>query len=83
MPRQRAYATLPAMTRPNVYSGAGLDRADHLRGDEGAMGRILRDPATRFVAVWRSQNLVAASSAEGPTVSWLSGENALAMAQRA
>ncbi len=71
------------MTRPNVYSGAGLDRADHLRGDEGAMGRILRDPATRFVAVWRSQNLVAASSAEGPTVSWLSGENALAMAQRA
>ena len=71
------------MTRPNVYSGAGLDRADHLRGDEGAMGRILRDPATRFVAVWRSQNLVAASSAEGPMVSWLSGENALAMAQRA
>jgi NAD+ diphosphatase len=71
------------MTRLNVYSGAGLDRADHLRGDEGAMGRILRDPATRFVAVWRSHNLVAANGAEGPRVSWLSGESALALAQQA
>ena len=69
LPRRRAYATLPAVTRLNVYSGAGLDRADHLRGDEGAMGRILRDPATRFVAVWRSHNLVAANGAEGPRVS--------------
>ncbi len=71
------------MTRLNVYSGAGLDRADHLRGDEDAMRRILRDPATRFVAVWRSHNLVAANGAEGPRVSWLSGESALALAQQA
>ncbi len=79
---------LPAMTRLNVYSGAGLDRADHLRGDEAAMGRILRDPATRFVAVWRSHNLVVTSGPEGgpesgPAVSWLSGESALALAERA
>ena len=72
------------MTRLNVYSGAGLDRADHLRGDEGAMGRILGDPATRFVAVWRSRNLVASGTPDnGPAVSWLSGESALALAERA
>jgi NAD+ diphosphatase len=80
------------MTRLNIYSGAGLDRADHLRGDEGAMRRILRDPATRFVAVWRSHNLVVTSGPEGgpeggpengPSVSWLSGESALALAERA
>ena len=46
------------MERINVYSGAGLDRADHLRLDEAAMDRLMRDPATRFVAVWRSYNLV-------------------------
>ena len=72
------------MTRLNVYSGAGLDRADHLRGDEGAMGRILGDPGTRFVAVWRSRNLVAGGTPDnGPAVSWLTGESALALAERA
>ena len=72
------------MTRPNVYSGAGLDRADHLRGDDGAMGRILSDPATRFVAVWRSHNLVTTGAARsGTAVTWLSGERALALAARA
>ncbi len=72
------------MTRLNVYSGAGLDRADHLRGDDGAVGRILSDPGTRFVAVWRSRNLVAAGpDDDGPRVTWLSGESALALAERA
>jgi NAD+ diphosphatase len=72
------------MTRPNVYSGAGLDRADQLRGDEDAMDRILHDPATRFVAVWRSQHLVAADGPEGgPAVSWLDGKSALTLAERA
>jgi len=72
------------MTRANVYSGAGLDRADHLRGDVGAMARFLGDPATRFVAVWRSHSLVARAGAAGePAVAWLSGERALALAERA
>jgi NAD+ diphosphatase len=72
------------MTRPNVYSGAGLDRADHLRGDAGVMERILSDPATRFVAVWRSHNLVSLGNSGGePAVAWLSGETALALAARA
>jgi NAD+ diphosphatase len=72
------------MTRPNVYSGAGLDRADHLRGDADAMRRMLRDPATRFVAVWRSHNFVAPGGPEGgPAVAWLTGETALALAERA
>ncbi len=72
------------MSRPNVYSGAGLDRADHLRGDADAMRRMLHDPATRFVAVWRSHSLVAAGGPEGaPEVAWLSGELAFALAESA
>ncbi len=39
----------PPMGRPNFYSGAGLDRADHLRGDAAWLESRLRDPATRFV----------------------------------
>jgi hypothetical protein len=46
------------MTDGNFYSGAGLDRADHLRADEAWLTRRRDDPQTRFVAVWRSQSLV-------------------------
>ncbi len=74
------------MERINVYSGAGLDRADHLRLDEAAMDRLMRDPATRFVAVWRSYNLVlplANESDPPPGAVWLRGRDAIDLAGRA
>ncbi len=48
---------------PNFYAGGGLDRADHLRVDRSWLDDKLRHASTRFVAVWRSRNLVV-----GPTV---------------
>lgn len=43
----------------NVYADAGFDRASHRRCDGDWIAARLADPATRFVAVWRSRNLVA------------------------
>lgn len=60
------------MRRPNFYSGAGLDRADHLRTDEAWLRGRLADPGTRFVAVWRSHNFVINGATPRPV--WLSVE---------
>ena len=62
------------MTEVNFYSGAGLDRADHLRTDEAWLARQRDDPRTRFVAVWRSQSLVAPG--DEVRALWLQGEQA-------
>jgi NAD+ diphosphatase len=48
------------MRQPNFYAAAGLDRAGHRRKDAGWIGERLADPRTRFVPLWRSQNLVSA-----------------------
>ncbi len=69
------------MGRPNFYSGAGLDRADHLRGDAAWLESRLSDPATRFVAVWRSRNLVAAGGE--PRALWLGAEAAVPLVAHA
>ena len=42
----------------NVFSGPYIDRASGLRGDPQALAAALADTTTRFVPVWRSQNLI-------------------------
>ncbi len=44
-------------SRPNPYTGSPLDRASHLRTDAAWIADALSHPATRFVPVWRGQNL--------------------------
>ncbi len=87
LPAEEACATLSPIMRLNVYSGAGLDRADHLRDDESALRRYLRDPATRFVPVWRSRSFFGARTGNAAgaleAAVWLSGEAAMALAARA
>jgi NAD+ diphosphatase len=56
-------------TRPNVFAGAGFDRAAALRRDQAWIDERLRDPATRFTPVWELKNLFAADG--GPSVRWL------------
>lgn len=51
-------AAPPAGTRPNFYAAGGLDRAARHRNDERWVEAALRDPATRFVPVWRDHNLL-------------------------
>ena len=60
--------------RSNFYSGAGLDRADHLRQEESWLEARLGDTSTRLVAVWRSKNLVAADGE--PRAVWLEAARA-------
>ena len=74
------------MRRINFYSGAGLDRADHLRGDAERLAALAADPATRFVPVWRARNLIgepAGGPDPTPHAVWLKGEVAVALAARA
>ena len=47
----------------NVYADAGFDRATHRRRDGDWIAARLADPATRFVVVWRSRNLVVTGEA--------------------
>ncbi len=60
--------------RSNFYSGAGLDRADHLRLKDSWLEARLGDPSTRLVAVWRSRNLVAPTGE--PRAVWLEAARA-------
>lgn len=46
------------MRAPNFLAGATIDRAAHRRKDEGWLAERLRDPETRVLPLWRSQNLV-------------------------
>jgi NAD+ diphosphatase len=52
------------MKAPNFYAAAGLDRVSHRRKDRAWLAQRLADPASRFVPVWRSQNLIS-SGGEG------------------
>lgn len=47
------------MRPPNFYAAAGLDRAGHRRKDAAWLADRLTHPESRFLPVWRSQNLVA------------------------
>ena len=70
------------MKPSNFYAETELDRASERRGDEGWIKRLLDDPNTRFVPVWRARNLV--MPGETPEAAFLSpGEAAEFMDQGA
>ena len=49
---------MPAQPPANVFAGPYVDRASGLRKDPAWVAEALGDPATRFVPVWRTQNLI-------------------------
>jgi NAD+ diphosphatase len=53
------------MNRPNFYAAGGLDRVGHLRKDPAWLAARLADESSRFVPIWRAQNLVQ-ETPEGP-----------------
>jgi NAD+ diphosphatase len=59
------------MAEPNFYAAAGLDRASYRRKDQDWLSERLLDPATRFVPVWRSQNLVLSAAGAAPRAAFL------------
>jgi NAD+ diphosphatase len=46
------------LPKPNVFSGPYVDRAAHLRKDEAFVEAALRDPATLFVPIWKTNTLL-------------------------
>lgn len=53
------------MWKVNVFAGNPLDRAGHRRADAQWLAERLSDPASRFVPVWRTRNLVAVDPMAG------------------
>jgi NAD+ diphosphatase len=64
------------MKPPNFYAANGLDRAGHRRREPEWLAARLTHPETRFVPVWRGQNLVT-SAAEGAPMAMLVAREAL------
>ena len=57
----------------NFYAG-GVDRASHLRKDLVWLGERLAHASSRFVLVWRGQNLIADYESPSPAAVFLPPE---------
>ncbi|MGF1608457.1 MAG: NAD(+) diphosphatase [Kiloniellales bacterium] len=70
---------------PNFYASGGLDRLDERRADAAWLEARLRDPQTRFVAVWRARSLITAESAAAgqPRPAWIEPVQATPLLARA
>ena len=66
-------------SRPNVYTGSPLDRADGRRTDEAWIAERLADPASRWVPVWRARTLFHGLDEGRPEAVFLTGEAASAL----
>jgi NAD+ diphosphatase len=68
---------MPDFTKkPANFYAAGLDRATHLRKDEAWLAERLHDSSTRFVPVWRGQNLVSSGTDAEPHAVFLTPQEA-------
>jgi NAD+ diphosphatase len=60
------------MKTPNFYAAAGVvDRAGWRRKDKDWLAQRISDPESRFVPVWRSQNLVVVPAGGEPQAAFL------------
>jgi NAD+ diphosphatase len=67
------------MKAPNFYAAAGIvDRAGWRRKDPDWLAARLTDPESRFVPVWRSQNLVLSLAGATPQAAFLQRHNVTA-----
>ncbi len=64
-------ATTSPARAGNFYSGAGLDRADHLRRDADWLAARVAEDSSWFVPVWRNQVLI--QTGAEPRALWLRG----------
>ena len=55
----------------NFYAGGALDRAGPRRKDETWVAALLDHETSRFVALWRGQNLVHKADSDGPRAAFL------------
>ena len=74
--RNRAGMSVILASRPNVYTGSPLDRADRFRNDEAWIAGRLADPASLWVPVWRARTLFRGLDEGRPEAVFLAGEAA-------
>jgi NAD+ diphosphatase len=77
--RNAADMSVILASRPNVYTGSPLDRADGRRTDEAWIAGRLADPASRWVPVWRARTLFRGLDEGRPEAVFLTGEAASAL----
>jgi NAD+ diphosphatase len=53
-------------SRPNAYTGGTLNRAAHLREDDAAIARALRDDTARFAMFWQGRTLITGMMRRAP-----------------
>ena len=69
------------MLRDLFYTGAGLDRADRLRGDDAWVADALANEATQIVPIWQGQSLIRADgSPAAVTLAGAPAQDVLAIA---
>ena len=68
--------TVILASRPNVYTGNPLDRADGRRTDEAWIEQRRADPSSLWVAVWRSRTLFRGLDEAKPEAVLLTGDAA-------
>ena len=66
-------------SRPNVYTGSPLDRADGRRNDEAWIAERMADPASLWVPVWRARTLFQGLDEGRPEAVFLTGAAASAL----
>jgi len=66
-------------SRPNVYTGSPLDRADGRRTDGPWIEQRLADPSSLWVPVWRARTLFRGLEEGKPEAVFLTGEAAAAL----
>src|SRR5579883_810644 len=59
------------MREPNFYAASGLDRAGHRRKDPAWLAQRLEDASSRFLPVWRSNNLIVTAAGGSPRGAFL------------
>ncbi|GAC1479148.1 MAG: NAD(+) diphosphatase [Acetobacteraceae bacterium] len=71
--------TVIIASRPNVYTGSPLDRADGRRTDEAWIEQRRADPSTLWVPVWRARTLFRGLDEGKPEAVLLTSEAAAAL----
>src|SRR5258708_18755858 len=67
------------MRAPNYYAHPGFGRAGLRRGDTGWIRQRVLDPASVFIPVWRTQNLVIEIAESEPRAASITVEGLLAV----
>src|SRR5258708_23453030 len=71
-PAPPAWAPLPRLRKEPIFCAAGgLDRVGHRRKDMAWLAERLAHPSSRFVPVWRSQNLLVTGDGGAPRAAFL------------